>query len=106
MLNIKSLANNVLLLGALGLIVSVLFWHANKPAAPTAYDRNMSRGSLLNSFAVNARDREIEAYPKCLYQPSDYTITCPAGGNLYLLTWASAALMLLGLVLRSSVKND
>ena len=60
----------------------------------------------FNSFAVNSRDREIEAYPKCLYQPSDYTIACPVGGNLYLLTWASAALMLLGLVLRSSVKND
>lgn len=104
MLNIKSLSNNLLLLGALCLLASFLIWNANKPAAPTAYDRQATRGSLIGSFAVNSRDREIAAYPKCLYQGSDYTIICPMNGNLHYLTWAAGLLLIAGLLLRASSK--
>lgn len=104
MLDIKVLANWLLAIGAILLCFSVFVWNSNKPSAPTARDRQMSSGSLLGSFAVNSRDREIAAYPKCLYQGSDYTIICPMNGSLHYFTWAGALLLLAGIVVKASAK--
>lgn len=105
MLNIKTLSTNILIAGFIAVVAAILIWNGNKPPAPSAYDRQQAGGSLIGSFAVNERDRQIAAYPKCLYQGSDYTVACPMGGNLHFLTWAGAGLVLLGFILRSSIKK-
>lgn len=103
-LNIKSLGSKIMLAGAGGLIIASLIWVANKPPAPTDFQRQQSRGSMLGIFAINEMQRVADAYPKCFYQGSDYTVTCPMGGNLHILVFLSAGLFAGGLLLLTSTR--
>lgn len=97
-----SIARNLIVLGIIGLAAAGLLWFANKPQAPTEFQRQQSQGSLFNSFAINEMDRVAKAYPQCLYSSGDFTVRCPLNNSLHYLVWVSAGLLLAGLVIQSS----
>ena len=88
-------ANILFTAGLIGFIASLFFWFVAMPGGPAAA---MERQGSSTVMAV---------YAQCLYDSAFYVswLSCPLGGNLYLLVWASVGLLLLGLLLKASSKS-
>jgi len=93
--NIGKAANILFTAGLIGSVALLFLWFVSMPGGPGAAMEGQGSSTVM------------AVYAQCLYDSAFYVSwpSCPLGGKIYLLVWASVGILLLGLLLKASSKS-